>query len=725
MAQPLRMLLLEDNAADAELILRTLKQSGFEVTYDRVDNEKDFLAHLHPGLDLILSDYQLPSFIGLQALELVKSRGLRVPFILISGTVGEDIAVMAMRNGASDYLMKDRLTRLGEAIRRSLEERRLREEHEIAERALKGSEDKFAALIDSAMNGIISFDSKQTVTLWNPAAQAMFGYTKEEILGQPLSLLIPERFRNQHPIKSAGRTQTDVVFRVGAADFLGKHKDGWEFPIEIYISEMVVDGEKSFTIVVNNITERKEADAQVRKTAERFRQVVENIGEVFWMTDIEKNTIIYISPGYEKVWGRPAAVLYDSPRAWIEAIHNEDQARVLDAMTRQQTGEYDIEYRITRPDGGLRWIHDRAFPVANEAGQVYRIAGVAEDITRRKEFEIQLHQRDRQLLESQAVAGIGSWELDVSSGAVLWSEQQFKMLGLVPFALTPSFDLYLGFLEAEDQTRLKEAVERCVSAGELFSLDHRIVRSDGLMRWFQTRGEPVVDLSGKVERIRGTTQDITDRFHLESQLQQAQKMEAIGRLSGGVAHDFNNLLTVILGHIAVLETCNLEPDAAESTEAIKLAAQRAANLTRQLLLFARKQTMQIHRIDLNETIAQTGKMLARVLGEDIDQEIVLSESSFIDADPGMLDQILLNLAVNARDAMPGGGKLRITTTNVEFDAETAANSSQIKAGRFACISVQDTGIGIKPDVIPKIFDPFFTTKSVGKGTGLGLSTVFA
>lgn len=849
MPQVLRLLLLEDNQNDADLLIRALRQSGFEVIHERVDNEKDFIAHLDPSLDLIISDYQMPSFIGLQALDIVRERGLQIPFILISGTVGEDIAVMAMRNGASDYLMKDRLARLGEAVKRAIEDRRIREDREIAERALRGSEDRFAALIDSAMDAIISFDSAQKITLFNPAAERMFGYTARDAFGRSVLDLIPERFRN---LPGAQQRAEAIAAFSNATGLMGQHAKGSEFPIEVSISGTHGAAATSYTIIVRDVTERtiaeaqvrrtnerfrsffeldligmaitlpqkgiavvndraceilgysreelqgkpwdqithpddltnnglrfdqilrgeiegfslekrfirkdgriihasvsvrcvrrpdqsidcflvllddiserKEGELQIRKAAERFRQVVENIGEVFWMTDIEKASMIYISPGYEKVWGRPAAVLYESPQAWLEAIHDEDRPRVLDAMKKQAEGQYDIEYRILRPDGAIRWIHDRAFPVANEAGQIYRVAGVAEDITIRKEFEIQLQQRDRQLQESQTVAQIGSWEFDVHTGSVTWSEQQFRLFGLEPFAQVPSMQIYQRVLDEETLSRLSQAIEHCQNTGTVFSLDHRITRADGMIRWTQTRGEPVGDENGKVLRIRGTTQDITDRFHLESQLQQAQKMEAIGRLSGGVAHDFNNLLTVILGHVAVLETCNLEPDALESTEAIKLASKRAANLTRQLLLFARKQTMQIQRIDLKAMMAETGKMMGRMLGEDIALEIVCDQPLFVDADPGMLDQVLLNLVVNARDAMPEGGRLRIVSTGVVFDKETAGNSTQIRVGRFACISVQDTGTGIKPEILSRIFDPFFTTKAVGKGTGLGLSTAFA
>lgn len=219
--------------------------------------------------------------------------------------------------------------------------------------------------------------------------------------------------------------------------------------------------------------------------------------------------------------------------------------------------------------------------------------------------------------------------------------------------------------------------------------------------------------------------EVAGRTRLEEQFRQAQKMEAIGRLSGGIAHDFNNLLTVILGHARVLELEELPTDAGLAAGEIKRAGERAAALTRQLLLFARKQPMQMKRLDLNEAVVGVTRMLERILGEDI--ALVFSpwrRPLPVDADESMLDQVLMNLAVNARDAMPGGGKLLIETAEAEFSNAEKPHLQPVKPGRFVCLAVSDTGSGIPREILPKIFDPFFTTKDVGKGTGLGLATVF-
>ncbi len=621
-------------------------------------------------------------------------------------------------------------------------------DRKLAELALQTSQSRLGGIIASAMDAIIAIDARQTITLFNTAAEKMFGVTSAEALGSPVDRFIPLRFRGPHAhhVRAFGETKVSkrAMNQLGAV--FGLRADGREFPVEASISQIDVNGEKLFTVILRDITERKEAEAEILRTSERFRQVVENIDEVFWMTDVEKNAMIYISPGYEKIWGRTVLSLYESPRTWLDALHPLDRVRVGEAAARQASGIYDIEYRIVRPDGAVRWIHDRAVAVRNEFGHVYRIVGVASDITERVIAKETLRAREIELGEAQRVAQIGSWEADIATGRAIWSDEQFRILGLEPQSRSLDFDEYLARLHPDDRDKLKTIAYDAVVRREPFQLDYRIIRDDGRVRWIAGLGEAILDEAGVPVRMRGTNQDITDRklaeaeltgayqdlknevierTKVEEQLRHAQKMEAFGQLAGGVAHDFNNLLTVILGHIAILELCSISGDALESFQEIKGAAERAANLIRQLLMFARRQTIQMRPIDLNETIQETARMLRRILGEDIHLEFrPCAVELIVEADAGMLNQVLMNLAVNSRDAMPRGGRLLIETTPVRFDQETAEQYPHIRAGTFACFSVTDSGTGISPEVLPKIFDPFFTTKDVGKGTGLGLATVF-
>jgi len=347
------------------------------------------------------------------------------------------------------------------------------------------------------------------------------------------------------------------------------------------------EDEKTFAVAIGNLVSLT-LERDVRRSAEeRFRELAETIDEVFWITDAQKSRMLYVSPAFERIWGRPGESLHDSPLSWVESIHPEDRARVSQAATTEQvTGDYDEEYRIVRPDGTIRWIRDQAFPVRDAAGRVLRVVGVA--------------------------------------------------------------------------------------------------------------------------------RDITERHDLEKQFRQAQKMEAVGQLAGGVAHDFNNILTAIQFNAALLQSTDGLPDeAVECAQDIELAVQRATALTRQLLTFSRKQVMQTRNVDLNTVVTELTSMLRRIIGEDVVVQVQCAADPLpVHADPGMIEQVIMNLAVNARDAMPDGGIVVI---------ETAA--AVVQGVPYARLSVRDTGSGMTPEVRARVFEPFFTTKSAGRGTGLGLAMV--
>jgi PAS domain S-box len=343
---------------------------------------------------------------------------------------------------------------------------------------------------------------------------------------------------------------------------------------------------------------RQQAEINLRRSEERFRQVMENMQEVFWMTNVIKTEVEYVSPSYAKVWGQSCESLYQSPKSWISAIHPEDRERVEKAVALQGKGTYDETYRIVRPDGTSRWIHDRGMPVRESDGSVIRIVG--------------------------------------------------------------------------------------------------------------------------------TAQDITDRRVLEEQLRQAQKMEAIGQLAGGVAHDFNNILAAVMLQAQLSSKVeNMPSKAKEGLHQIQAYAERGSNLTRQLLLFSRRQSIEPRYLNLNGNVTNLARMLQRIIGENIRLYLELpSQPMVIRADAGMIDQLLMNLVLNARDAMPNGGRLKIQTCTKNIPAARVAADPDLSPGRYVCLRVRDSGCGIRSDHVKHLFEPFFTTKEPGKGTGLGLAIVF-
>ncbi len=458
--------------------------------------------------------------------------------------------------------------------------------------------DRYRLIVEAAPHGVLLVDARGHISLLNEQAETMFGYNTGELLGQPIEILLPDQARAGHTSLRNAYLDDPVSRTMGAGrDLLGQRKDKSRFPVEIGLS-VLDDGFDTFIMAsVIDISERVGIAQALRAADERFRQLAENIDEVFWLTDVNTGERLYISPAYERIWGRSCESLYSAPADWLRSVHPDDLARVIDALPKQISGDYDIEYRIVRPDGETRWVRDHAFPVHAPDGTVVRIAGVAEDITKRR--------------------------------------------------------------------------------------------------------------------------------HLEMQLQQSQRMESVGQLAGGVAHDFNNLLTVINGSVELIRS---EPPGSRRTlelaDDIQRAAERAAGLTAQLLAFSRQEVLEPRLTNLNAVVSDTQKMLTRLIGEDIDLAVSLDpQAPAVLIDPGRWSQVLINLAVNARDAMSEGGQLSIETREVEIDDTYVSEHLGARRGRYVRLAVSDTGTGMTPDVRSRIFDPFFTTKGHERGTGLGLSVV--
>jgi len=330
----------------------------------------------------------------------------------------------------------------------------------------------------------------------------------------------------------------------------------------------------------------------------------------------------------------------------------------------------------------------------------------------------------RRLSEAQEVAQLGYWEIDCPGGAVFWSDEMYRLCGLEPRSEIAPTDHFLSLLHPEDRPRAEAVATRAISQLTEFTEQYRLIRDAGDTRMIQAKGRAIVDRDGG-RKLIGTVQDITAQHRLEIQLQQAQKMDALGRLAGGVAHDFNNILTVIEGYagLMLVDIPEQHPARPSITE-IRSAVRSAATLTRQLLAVSRRQVLQPRVLNVNETISGIDGMLRRVIGEHIEFRTKLDpQLSFVKADPGQLEQVLMNLVVNARDAMPNGGRVTVETANVVLDASNSHGYRMKPVGPHVMLAVSDTGTGISPELLDRIFEPFFTTKESSGGTGLGLSTV--
>jgi PAS domain S-box-containing protein len=505
-----------------------------------------------------------------------------------------------------------------------------------------------------------------------------------------------------------------AAMRAGAADFLLKRG----------LTPLLL--ERSIRYAV----QQSRSERALRESEGRFRQLAENIGAVFWLHELASARTIYVSPAFERIWGRPVEALYADPAIWLESIHPDDHPAADAAPFAEQP--YELEYRILRPDGTTRWIRDRGFPIRDGQGRVYRTAGIAEDVTERKEAQAALVQREahfRSLIEN-------------AHDLIMIVDEQCVMR-----YHSPSLERLLGFAREELAGRngfelvhpddlpgtLQVFGDLLGRPGGAVRHEYRVSTSDGGWKLLDTRGTNLLH-DPAVGGIVLNSHDVTERRQAEEglrlseeQLRQSQKMEAVGRLAGGIAHDFNNLLTAIQGNVEMLmlevpHGGAMRDDLLE----IKRAATRAASLTRQLLAFSRKQMLAPKVLDVNAVVHELERMMVRVIGEDVQLVTVLgAEHAAVRADPGQLEQVVLNLAVNARDAMPRGGTLRIETREVTLgEAEAQRYPYRVDPGEYVRLTVSDTGVGMSPEVLARVFEPFFTTKEQGKGTGLGLSTVY-
>jgi PAS domain S-box-containing protein len=331
------------------------------------------------------------------------------------------------------------------------------------------------------------------------------------------------------------------------------------------------------------------------------------------------------------------------------------------------------------------------------------------------------------LEQVQEVAHVGSWVARTDeAGRLGWSAETHRIFGVPIGAFEGTSEAFWAFVHPDDRDTVRAAGAAALAGDRPFDFEHRIIRADGAVRWLQERAHIVRDAQGQAVRMIGTVQDITERRQLEDQLRQSQKMEAIGRLAGGIAHDLNNALTAIAGY-AELALGELESGHAArgDVEEIRRAAERAGSVTRQLLAFSRKQLLEPRVFDLNETVAAIARMLSRLLGPEVRVQTRLADAVLpVLGDPGQIEQTLINLAVNARDAMPSGGQLIVSTARETVDDDRARSYVPMSPGEYVVVRVADTGHGMSGDTKARIFEPFFTTKDVGKGTGLGLSMVY-
>jgi two-component system, cell cycle sensor histidine kinase and response regulator CckA len=407
---------------------------------------------------------------------------------------------------------------------------------------------------------------------------------------------------------------------------------------------------------------------------------------------------------------------------FFERVHPEDRARILEEWRRAYSGELQpSQYRIVRKDGTIRHLRGQGTVTRGPDGQVIRIVGSILDVTDIHETAERLARVNAVLAETQSAAGVGSYVYDLADRQFELSGTMYEILGLDP-ARPASEDDVLTLIHPDDRARHADWVQRLLDGESLSPLLLRIVRRDGRICHLEIRSRRTATEQGG-HRLLGLALDVTSRIELQDRLQQAAKMEAVGTLAAGVAHDFNNYLMVILFHLEESRRAGAG-DPAPLRDALH-AAEQCAVLTRQLLAFGRKQPPAMRELDLGALAVSVAGLLRRVCRADVVIEVEQPTSPMIiEADAGQLEGVLMNLAVNARDAMPSGGRMRFSFEECELAIGHPVLEPGNPPGRYTCLRVLDTGTGIAPEHLARIFDPYFSTKEAGRGTGLGLASVY-
>jgi two-component system cell cycle sensor histidine kinase/response regulator CckA len=471
---------------------------------------------------------------------------------------------------------------------------------------------------------------------------------------------------------------------------------------------------------------RARAEEGLVESEKQYRDLVETAHDLIWAVDAG-GRITFLNQASRAIYGYAPEELIGRP--FFDVLAPEHRARYLENFPKVLRSGITylggVETEVIDRDGNRHTLLANSIIQYDNQGNVVGSTGTSTDITERKRTEEALRTAEERMRFALESADVGIWDMDHATGMIRWSATIEAHHGLRPGTFGGTFEASIERIHPDDRPSVLETFAKAVKSGSDFSVEYRVIWPDGTVRWLRGAGRVRLGEHGEPVRTVGISMDVTERHGLEQQYRQAQKMEAVGRLAGGVAHDFNNLLTVILGYCDML-LADFDPDDPRQIDIaeIRKAGEAAAGLTSQLLAFSRKQIIQPTLLDLNAVVSEMRPMLQRLIRQDVTVVVGLTpEAAPIRADRGQVEQIIMNLAVNARDAMPHGGTLTIETANLQLDADYAKWHLAVKPGPYVALTVTDTGAGMTPDVRARVFEPFFTTKELGKGTGLGLATV--
>ncbi len=755
----MNILIVDDNRDDRTVLRYMVSKNGHQ-SIEAADGLDGLKKARSSRPDLIISDALMPVMDGFQFLRQVKQDpDLRtIPFIFYSSSYKDYQDVrLAVSLGADAYIIKpvepvelwrkiedllkagktaanppvpliredaEYLKRYSEVVATKLEEkvRELEltlEGRKRAEEALRESERKYRRIVDTASEGIVMLGPDAMTTFVNARMADLLGYRIEDMIGQPLTAFMFDEDASDH-------LRTMEAHRLGKTDQYERRfrcRDGravWTLVSAV----PVFDGENKFSGsfgMFTDISTRKKAEEDLEKNERFLNNIVENIPNTIFVKDAETLRFVRFNKAGEQLLGYSRDELlgksdYD--------LFPKEIADFFTAKDREVLGGkllVDIpEESVRTKDKAERILHTKKIPILDETGKPQYLVGISEDITERRRAEESIRKLS-QAVEQSPVSII----ITNASGTIEFVNSKFteatgysraEALGRNPRMLKS------GETPAEEYRRLWKTI----SSGGVWSGEFHNRKKNGELFWEQATIAPIRNADNVITHYVAVKEDITGRKKLEEQLRQAQKMEAIGTLAGGVAHDFNNILTAIIGYGTLVKMKMKHDDPQHHLlDQLLLSSERAANLTRGLLAFSRKQVLNPKPVDLNDIVKSVERLLRRLIGEDVELAITLADTNLIVmADAGQIEQVLMNLATNARDAMPEGGALSLTTEDIDLKEGFIGTHGSGRPRKYARITVIDSGTGMDEQTREKIFDPFFTTKEAGKGTGLGLAIVY-
>jgi PAS domain S-box-containing protein len=697
---PIEVLLVEDNPGDVLLLQEYLQEvDSTQFTLIGVETLQDAIASLEcQNFNLVLLDLSLPDSQGLETFTKVAYRFPLVPIVVLTGLDDERVAIQAMQYGAQDYLVKGQVdgNLLAKAIRYAIERKQ-------AQETLQQRESQLSAVFNSALNAIAIADDEGKFIDVNPAACKLFGVSKEELLDTSIfefARADSDFTRAWQELRSQGQM---------AGEFHLHRRDGTVREVE-YASTANFLPHRHLSIL-RDVTESKAAALALKEQTEILQAIFDNIPVMLSFYD-KNGRICHINKAFEQKLGwTPKEIgeidilveCYPDPdyRASVIAFMQAANGNWRDFQTRNRAGEI-IE---------TSWTNVR-LPIGFNVG-------LGQDITQRKRAEQQIYEQAA-LLEITTNAIIVR---DRTNCIIFWNHAAEKLYGWrAEEALGKSA---IALLHRNNGSQQQNALEAVLKEGEWQGELHKITK-DGKAAIVESRWTLVCDENGQPKSILTVDTDITEKKHLEAQILRAQRLESLGTLASGIAHDLNNILTPILttAQLLPLKLTNLDARSLQMLKLLEGSAKRGADLVKQILSFARG-------VEGKRTVVQVGHLLWEVVkiakstfpkSIEIEADIVTHELGTVYADATHLHQVFMNLMVNARDAMPNGGRLELVARNIALNENDTKKNLDAKVGNYLVVTIADTGMGMSPEVQDRIFEPFFTTKEVGKGTGLGLST---